>query len=357
MEEWLACCTTVPPDDVKDEPLPPGIRWVSSGETRLLGGPGPDRTDEGDTKLTDDELGPFLRGVWIYVEAGWGVVPVTGKHPLVKGYTGYEGRWPDHSKYQYWTEEFEWASIAIRLPPGFIGFDADLYKPDPDGKRAGFLEQLALPITYRSTSRDDGSGISLYRVPEGMRFQSAPAPGIEVIQFHHRVVVCWPSPHRDRRRTYRWWIGDKQLAAGIVPSPDDVIELPPSGVRMLEEQIRSKRRSTPGGEYQRAEIPPVPSGLSASLAAARCKLVVRKALRTMESGGSRHDATCSAVASLARWELAGYPVAEMAIEQLAEAFITAITTGRYARSTLPQAECEWDALLSSARKLAELAAS
>jgi hypothetical protein len=139
---------------------------------------------------------PFGEGVWHYVDAGWGVVPVDGKKPLVTGYTGHAGGWADTKTLMYWAEYYAAANIALRLPDGLIGIDCDLYKFDLEGRRAEFLKRLALPPSYRSSAREDGSGISIYRVPPGLRFQGEPAPGIEIIQFHHRVATCWPSMRR-----------------------------------------------------------------------------------------------------------------------------------------------------------------
>ena len=50
-----------------------------------------------------------------------------------------------------------------------------------------------LPPTWWSTSRSDGSGIGLFRVPFGTTLLTDPATGIDMIQCFHRYVVCAPS--------------------------------------------------------------------------------------------------------------------------------------------------------------------
>jgi hypothetical protein len=300
--------------------------------------------------------GPFREGLWPNVDAGWSMVPTAGKVPLVKGYTGKKGDRADRETYRRWYYYFALDNIAIRLPDGYIGFDADLYKLDPTGSRAKLMGQLDLPPTWRSSSRTDGSGISLYRVPPGLVFKANPAPGVEVIQWFHRVVVCWPSIHPLRGEVYRWWWGDdgELLPQGQVPLTDDIVALPEESVRILEKHAPVRRQRQQRDRSESEPFGPVASWWSPVVAATRCKLIVAKAQRAMDAGGSRHDAACSAAASLSRWEAGGYEVASLALEQLGEAFITAVTTvtpgGR--TRTLAEAEVEWDDLLTSAQYLA-----
>jgi hypothetical protein len=270
-------------------------------------------------------------------------VPVDGKKPLVKGYTGHAGGWADTKTLVYWAEYYAAANISLRLPDELKGIDKDFYKPDPEGRRAELLKRLALPPSYRSSARTDGSGILIYRVPPGLRFQSEPAPGIEIIQFYHRVVTCWPSMHPKLHRTYRWWDPAGQLMKlGTVPRPADMAELPAKAIDLL--LARNNTHAAPGA-------PTVPHSWNAANVATRAMLIVRRAIRAMEAGDCRHGTVCSAVAKLVRYEVAGYPVAELALEELGQAFVSAITTGPNKRSTVAEAEKEWDDFRTSARRL------
>jgi hypothetical protein len=280
-------------------------------------------------------------------------VPIDNKHPLVVGYTGRNGGWPDEETYEEWAVYFAAADIAIRLPQDYIGIDSDLYKPDPDGRRAAFLALLAAPPAPRSSARDDGSGISIYRVPAGLEFPANPAPGVEIIQFHHRTAVVWPSRHSKLGRTYRWRSADDVVAeAGMVPRRDEVAELPAASLDVLG-RASSSWRAGSARQRQGHQEAVVPSWWGPTQVAARAKLIVRKAERSLEAGGCRHDAVCSAAAALAWLGTAtGYEIVNLALDELGQMFVDAITTGPNARASKAQAEREWNDLVTSGWALA-----
>jgi hypothetical protein len=87
-----------------------------------------------------------------------------------------------------------------------IGVDADLYKPGAAQGWPGLISQLGpLPDAPMSTSRDDGSGIRWFRVPEDYEaVGSLPGDCGEVIQWFHRYIVVPPSIHPDTGKPYRW---------------------------------------------------------------------------------------------------------------------------------------------------------
>nr|WP_160112780.1 AAA family ATPase [Mycobacterium sp. 3519A] len=127
--------------------------------------------------------------------------------------------------------------IGVRMPVGGVGLDVDGY----DGKRG--LSTLAehedrlgvLPPTWRVTARgfDCGSGIRLFRVPNGWEGKAALKSGdggdghIDLIQRHLRLMVVPPSYHRngERYKVYDERSGNEVLG-GVIPPLAEWPELP-----------------------------------------------------------------------------------------------------------------------------------
>jgi hypothetical protein len=156
------------------------------------------------------------------------------------------------------------SNIALRLPPGSIGLDVDVWK-GPEERRA--WEELEdrfgpLPLAPRCTSRDDGvSGIRLFRVPADYmavscmdeRSLGISATAGEVIQHHHRYVVAQPSTHPDTGQQYQW----KGLANGQALRVENLPELPESwldGLRARSGRVPIGGRSVPAG-WTNPDIP------------------------------------------------------------------------------------------------------
>jgi len=145
----------------------------------------------------------------LYLAAGWvGVLPLPygRKTPPPDGFTGRQGVDPTLAEVRAWVRRFPGGNVALRLPPQVVGLDLDLYKPDGAASYAALVDELGpLPATWRSSARDDQSGIRLFRAPAGVRWAEGRAgPGIELIHHGHRYAVVWPSRHPDGG-TYRWW--------------------------------------------------------------------------------------------------------------------------------------------------------
>src|SRR5690606_32175792 len=91
----------------------------------------------------------------------------------------------------------------------------------------------ALPPTWRSPSRDDGtSGIRLYRIPDGLAWPGEVSPDIETIRWFHRYTIPWPSVHRERR-TYPRPGADGGDRSGGVPTDDELPGVPAAWVTGL----------------------------------------------------------------------------------------------------------------------------
>lgn len=176
----------------------------------------------------------YSTAVDLYRAAGWpSVLPTSGKVLIPEGVTGRRGRMPTPEDYLEWLGEYAGKNASLRLPKWVIGIDVDAY----EGKQGGatlldWEGRLGpLPATVRSSARigDNLSGIRFFKVPaEGeLRTDLGHDSGIEVVQFHHRYAVVWPSIHPDLGSKYQWF-----SAAGRrmdrVPQPTEVAELPPA---------------------------------------------------------------------------------------------------------------------------------
>ena len=122
-----------------------------------------------------------------------------------KGFTGRDGATPSAEQKAQWAREEPDGKIAQRLPETYIGIDVDHYGHKRGGDTLTEAEKRwgPLPPTYVSTSRPDGvSGIRIYRIPAGVKlngnitFPDLGLGDIEIIQNHHRYLVCSPSIHR-----------------------------------------------------------------------------------------------------------------------------------------------------------------
>lgn len=192
-----------------------------------------------------------------YIESGWPSVlplPPRKKFPPPSGFTGYGSPNPSMEQVSEWIDNGRGnGNVALRMPPNVLAIDIDHGYRHGDGLKAGLdsfqslVDRLGpLPQTWASTSRLNGegagSGIRLYRVPEGIRWHERAAGGdIELISHNHRYIVAWPSIHPDTGQTYRWLLPDGNVAdSGVFPSPDDLPELPDAWVTTLSSPKKVK---------------------------------------------------------------------------------------------------------------------
>lgn len=259
---------------------------------------------------------PLFADAWqCYVAAGWSgvlVLPPARKEYPPTGYTGAEGQWPTRQRLERWANETPDGNIALRMPRDVIGIDIDAYKDDTVRAR---LEAVTgtLPPTWCSTSRVDGSGIRLYRVPVppvGTVWVNSPVPGVEIIQHHHRYAVVAPSLHPEGRR-YRWVDESSGEVCDDPPQIDDLTELPWQAVRALTVQREPERRRDATGFE-------ITKGAMSATVERRLRNAVDN---TRGDAGSRHDAACRDVLALLRYAERGEPGVESAIAQLRDAFV------------------------------------
>lgn len=185
---------------------------------------------------------------WTYVQRGWeGVLPLPpgAKTEPPKGFTGETGRYPTQAEVSGWASSCAAGNVALRLPDNALGLDVDAYEGKKGGQTLAVLEgQLgALPQTWVSTSREDGSGsgIRIFRVPSGLVWRSDIGSDIDVIRRSWRYAVVWPSTHPKTRGTYRWY-APGWIPAVTPPSPADLAELPFSWVQFLTEIPEKKNK-------------------------------------------------------------------------------------------------------------------
>ena len=281
----------------------------------------------------------------LYRAAGWqGVIPLPPgrKYPPPQGFTGEDGSWPSSSDVQAWQEELADGNVGLRLPDGVIGVDADTYKKAGAESWATLIAECGpLPPTWRSTSRDDGSGVLLYRVPCGTKLAGSAAKGVEVVQHSHRYLCVWPSIHPEGGR-YRWIAPDGSEAT-LPDDPGELAELPESWLERLTNPPSSNgSKPRPSAREQRSQDGP---GWAPQVGDA-----FAEALEVMGDVGSRHDAATSAAMALARYEVLGDPGATEALESLGVTFTASISADR---ATPEEAGSEWRRILSSARHKAK----
>lgn len=197
---------------------------------------------------------PYGEAAPLYRERGWaGVLPIVGKkYGLPVGFTGYVERWPTDSEIAEWIEARGNDNLTLRLPGDVISIDVDAY----DG-RAGLQtlenaeQQLGgLPATWISTSRDDGSGQRLYRVPAGEEWLSQLGDNVEIVRCHHRHCVTWPSIHPETSRQYIWYRPDHTVSTEP-PTPTELTDLPQAWIDHLRAG-RAEHRA-PDGDMHGSE--------------------------------------------------------------------------------------------------------
>lgn len=181
---------------------------------------------------------PYADTARQYLDLGYAPLPLpTGsKYPPPEGFTGSGASFPDAVQVDAWIAGRGDGNVALRLPGDVVGLDVDHYDKAGADKRG--LDQLAhleselgaLPPTIMSTSRTNGSGLRLFRVPMGTRLRAF-GSSIDTIRTDHRYVVAPPSIHPDTGATYRWIdshsgevLQDAWHVEDLPPLPDTWVE-------------------------------------------------------------------------------------------------------------------------------------
>lgn len=189
-----------------------------------------------------NEASPF------YLEAGWSPIPLPpkDKFPVPIDTTGAKGvvtpadvqRWAETGRFDTLKGQMKVGNVALRLPKNVIGIDVDMYgeKTGREVLRKAEEKWGKLPATWMSTSREDGSGIRLFTIPEGLAWPESLTKffgkGVEILRWDHRFAVVEPSIHPEGR-LYRWVHPDGTYHPGEFPAPADLTPLPTKWVEAL----------------------------------------------------------------------------------------------------------------------------
>lgn len=298
----------------------------------------------------------------IYSECGWrGVLPLPprSKASPPSGFTGREGGWPSVEQLAKWVQQYPHdANICLRLDDRTVGIDVDAYGTKTGAESLDEAEKRwgALPSTVTSSSRDDGvSGIRLYRVPAGtelvgcIKFDDLGIGGIEILQYHHRYVVCWPSMHPETQRRYVW-----RDAEGAVldspPGPQALPELPVAWLEALKvDEVPRSREPRNKQQRDSSRMYEVTDSMTEGQPSARVAHRLTEALYDLSQGHSRHDTMRSHVMGLLRYGKNGEPGVEFALGTLCTKFVDRVGSDRPGGEH--EARNEFDRMITNAGPL------
>lgn len=304
----------------------------------------------------------------LYWQLGWrGVLPLKpgAKFPPPKGFTGGSNPDPTAEQMAVWAESdtYRHGGSCLRLPDWVVGIDLDAYGEKTGASTLDEAEKRwePLPPTVRSTSRDDGvSGIRLYRVPPGtklvgvIKFAELGIGDIEIIQHHHRYVVCSPSIHPEGR-PYKWFDEQTGEEVALPPSPEELPELPTTWLEELRvdtarpgaaPRLNSapRGRSVDGGPtYDVTEA--MTEGQPSPKVANR----LAEALHDLQMGMSRHDTTLRHVLALLGYGKSGQPGVGLALGTLFRAFVDVVGQDRQRGEV--EAEAEFTRMVANADRI------
>jgi putative DNA primase/helicase len=300
--------------------------------------------------------GPYGLAAFEYLEAGWSPIPLppNKKHPVPEGFTGGAGKAVDAAQATRWvnssTGSFQARSnIALRLPRTVLGIDADMYEGKRGRETLRECEERwgPLPATWVSTSRDDGSGIRLFRIPEGLSWpdrlrgdDGSATSGVELVRWDHRYCVVMPSMNPDSGKRYGWVKPDGSVTDEEFPAPDDLPELPEAWVQGLtggqSYSERARADLTDGEAKEWLESRP-------GAREAQCEVMRRTsekyvaALNKARVDGGAHDEGRNGVWAVAREAKSGHKGVLKALKSLRLAFFAAVE----GRRETAAAESEW----------------
>jgi putative DNA primase/helicase len=314
----------------------------------------------------DERQGPYGESALAYIKAGWPeALPIwrggqRDKQPMVRGYHGKDGVWPDDMTSRLWAGRYKLANIALRLPRWVIGLDVDHYNEKYGGETLADLQDDLgpLPVGPVSTSREDGvSGIRLMQVPGDYvetHWPSQAGEDIEVISWYERYVICAPSVHKSGK-VYRWTEYMNGRGVGVertmkrLPKPGDLPLLPLEWCDYLASKASKDSERWNGASFDGNAA----EWLLEYGAGDGCQYVQEVGPRWVYSvmnGGSAHEAAKLAVAQAIKAAAEGHVGINSALWDVRTAFIDRVGsrgTGERRRGE-GKAVSEWRAMVSGA---------
>lgn len=289
---------------------------------------------------------PYKAAAKAYVARGWlGALPLPPrqKEPVPAGYTGKQHFDVDPTSHDIdeWIAKRPNGNLALRMPRDVLGIDVDMYdgKPGRESLAAAEAKWGPLPATWVSTSRDDGSGIRFFRVPEGMKWPNTVGPGIETVHRGHRYAVAWPSIHPKTGGVYRWVQPNGEPTLWDIPWPSKLPELPPEWVKGLTSGEMDD------GPTARAEPPATATTwLTPGDPCAYVDTKLAEAYDALDDAGSRHDNVRDIVLALMFYGQQGHAGVQWALSSLQRSFLAVVGPDRKPG----QAEREWLSIVAGA---------
>jgi hypothetical protein len=149
---------------------------------------------------------------------------------------------PSLEQIEQWAATQGDGNIALRLMDGYLAIDVDAYD-EKGGLRTLALAEAewgALPRTVMSSSRADGSGCRIFRIPTGLKWPGNLnkhfGPGVDICRWDLRFVVAAPSIHPKTGENYVWRDSETyQPLTGDaeIPAADEATDLPDAWVEGL----------------------------------------------------------------------------------------------------------------------------
>lgn len=304
--------------------------------------------------------GPYAVAAASYLESGWSPVPfpAKSKFPPADGYTGANGKDVDEVTLKRWTSgrgratagNMTWVAatgnIGLRMPPTVIGIDVDMYEGKAGRETFAKAKEAwgELPPTWYTSSRRDGSGIRLYRIPAGLAWPGKlpQGGGVELIRWDHRYAMVSPSLHDKTGEPYMWWVGDTSLAEVVgeaeefgwispeeFPDVDALPELPASWVEGLTSGKVWTERAASDMDPDDVRLwlsdrngPDMCTTMRTTLAK------YERLIRQASDDGGTHDEGRNGAWALVGDAHAGHSGVEKALGKLRKVFISAVTSRR-----------------------------
>lgn len=260
---------------------------------------------------------PYADAAPAYVLGGWSPIPLPAgeKDPPPKGWTGYDAPMASAAVVGKWAANGHGAgNIALRLPEHVLGIDVDLYGGKPGlATITGAITRLGtLPPTWSSTSRTDGSGIRLYRVPAGRRWADVVGPGVDIIHHGHRYAVVAPSRHPNGG--VYGWLGPDGQPADEGPAVDDLPTLPDLWVDALDRGDAAD--CTPKADLLPGDVARFLAELPAGEPCQYVARVLKEVTEALSGGVSRHDTALRHVLRVVRAGEQGHTGAKATLDTL-----------------------------------------
>lgn len=283
--------------------------------------------------------------------AGWSPLPLASrtKSPPPDGWTGVDAPMASGADVEAWVDAGAYGNVALRFPLGVVGVDVDAYDGKPGAATWAELDGDSWPATWILSSRFgpswDGSGIRLYRLPEGLEERElwGAHRGVELIRHGHRYAVGPGSIHPEGK-VYAVQAPDRTMSH----EAPDVSALPRLSAAQgaLLTRAGAPWASDTWAAWEAPEG--TPCGAVATILAAGL------AALTQEQG--RHEAIRAVVMKLVRAGEQGHTGTELALRGLETSYVRALQEApgkRPAHETTRAALlATWGRMVTGAQELA-----